>query len=522
MAEKTYDLIVVGSGMAGFLLAARIAEKGVNQRNGEPLRVALLERGPYVRGTPKSGYGIQERRRMFTNITREFHENGRYQMQFSPDGPKGRNTFPHSAASIVGGGSLHWRALTRVPLDVDYQSWSEVHGLKDWTQEDFRDAAAEIMQMFNIHTRKDELLNRGDLLFRDAGKALGFQVEPSMVAKRNCVYCWGCEGTNFCKYDSRLGSFIAYLPILEKHKVDVIADAEAQKIVIENRRATGVIYNQKGTEYRVSAPKILVSCGNFGTPLLLMRSGYGSREVLGSRTLVENPNVGRNIDGRPGPLTLTGIFPEPITDGRFTDGGFYIVYDTQSDKVLERVKFRWDSPTLGDPSILAVHPLAPAFGREHKEFMRNISNHEVRTRGKDLLTSRGSMLMRIVRPREVFGAEDDRGAWSYDINHPSLQRLFRIGREIGREIFRKMGATEVVEGREPLGTSFNSNTGSCRAGTDRSTSVVNSYFESHDVENLLICDASVTPRGATIGYGAPTATVAAFACRRIVARHFSR
>jgi choline dehydrogenase-like flavoprotein len=51
---------------------------------------------------------------------------------------------------------------------------------------------------------------------------------------------------------------------------------------------------------------------------------------------------------------------------------------------------------------------------------------------------------------------------------------------------------------------------------------VNAFFESHDVENLLICDASVTPRGTTIGYGAPTATVASFAYRRIVARHFSR
>ena len=48
MADKTYDLIIVGSGMAGFLLAARIAEKGVNPRNGEPLQVALVERGPYL------------------------------------------------------------------------------------------------------------------------------------------------------------------------------------------------------------------------------------------------------------------------------------------------------------------------------------------------------------------------------------------------------------------------------------------------------------------------------------------
>ena len=55
MADKNYDLIIVGSGMAGFLLAARIAEKGVNPRNGEPLHVALVERGPYLPGTREHG-----------------------------------------------------------------------------------------------------------------------------------------------------------------------------------------------------------------------------------------------------------------------------------------------------------------------------------------------------------------------------------------------------------------------------------------------------------------------------------
>ncbi|MCH8818905.1 MAG: hypothetical protein IIB03_01120 [Acidobacteria bacterium] len=69
MADENYDVIIVGSGMAGFLVAARIAEKGVNPRNGEPLNLALVERGPYLPGTPRPGYGVPLRRRLFTNIT---------------------------------------------------------------------------------------------------------------------------------------------------------------------------------------------------------------------------------------------------------------------------------------------------------------------------------------------------------------------------------------------------------------------------------------------------------------------
>jgi len=522
MADKNYDLIIVGSGMAGFLLAARIAEKGVNPRNGEPLHVALVERGPYLPGTPRPGYGVPERRQLFTNITSEFHENGRYQMQYYPDGPGGPNTYPHSAGCVVGGGSLHWRAMTRVPREMDYRAWSEIHDLKDWTPANFKEAADEVVEMFNIHSRPDQLLTRGDLLYRDTAKSLGFNVVDSQVAKKNCLYCWGCEGSNFCKYDSRRGSFVAYLHLVEKHNVEIIANAEVQKIDIENRRATGVIYEQGGTQQRIQAPKIIVSCGNFGTPLVLMRSGYGPRELLGSSTLVENPNVGRNIDGRPGPLVLTGTFPEPMNTGDYVDGGFYVLHDTRQDRMMERFQLRYENEVLGDPNRLALNALAPEFGREHKEFMRGICNTEVRSPAKDLLTSRGRILIRLVRPTQVYGSTDQRGTWSYDDRHPSLVPLFQEAREVGHELLRKMGATEIQETRTPFGTSFNSNTGSCRAGSDPRTSVINPYFESHDVENLLICDASATPMGASIGYGAPTATVASFAYRRIVERHFSR
>jgi choline dehydrogenase-like flavoprotein len=51
---------------------------------------------------------------------------------------------------------------------------------------------------------------------------------------------------------------------------------------------------------------------------------------------------------------------------------------------------------------------------------------------------------------------------------------------------------------------------------------VNPHFESHDIDGLFICDASVVPRSATQGYAGTVATVAAFASRRIVERHFKR
>ena len=50
---ETFDVIVVGAGTAGTILASRIAENGVNPGTGDRLKVGLFEGGPYyLKGGP--------------------------------------------------------------------------------------------------------------------------------------------------------------------------------------------------------------------------------------------------------------------------------------------------------------------------------------------------------------------------------------------------------------------------------------------------------------------------------------
>lgn len=84
-----------------------------------------------------------------------------------------------------------------------------------------------------------------------------------------------------------------------------------------------------------------------------------------------------------------------------------------------------------------------------------------------------------------------------------------------------MGARRIQE-RNPRNFRARSSAGVCRAGVGPKESVVNPHFESHDVENLFVCDGSVLPRVCLGTKFVPVCCVAAFAARRLIANHFTR
>ena len=94
--------------------------------------------------------------------------------------------------------------------------------------------------------------------------------------------------------------------------------------------------------------------------------------------------------------------------------------------------------------------------------------------------------------------------------------------DLSKNILTEMGAEDIDIRpiRNVTNNSLAHCAGTCRAGIDPDNSVINPYFESHDIENLFICDASAAPRQQQ--YGAmPTAAIASYAWRQIVDRHFS-
>ena len=503
MQDKRYDLAIVGAGFSGPILAAKIAERGVKPGNGEPLAIALIDAGPYYKGAARPGYGSARRRQMFTNLEGRHQETHLWNKD-------------RSLAKIVGGSSLHWAAYAFLPTPADYLHWQQETGV-DWTESNLRPAVDEIRREFNVHTYPEDIDTPGNKLFFDVASRLGYTPKRTEVARRNCIFCGFCISLMMCKYESRASTLWTYIPRAERAGVEILADTYVEKILIEATGgrgiARGLVCRTGGSNYQISADKILVCGGYMNTPLLLMRSGYGPGEWGGNPIILENPNVGKHIDGHPFGPSISALFDEPLGDGEVGSlVGCHLIDDSQED-AEGRLLFLANFGANGLPSQDALHPMAPPYGREHKKFMKE----------KGILRT-GSVRLSVTKPSGRWSINPE-GKMLYSGDHTLTLRRFREGTAKAQEILRRMGARSITS---PPALKITPQTrgehkvGSCRAGLDPETSVVNPYFESHDVENLLICDGSVIPRVPSGPSGTPQASITVFAADRIIERHFSR
>lgn len=113
------------------------------------------------------------------------------------------------------------------------------------------------------------------------------------------------EGVGFFQLTSRNGwrcsAAVAYLnPVKKRPNLQIITHAQVDKVVIKDKRATGVVYTDRsGTQHTVTANReIVLSGGAINSPQLLMLSGIGEAEQLGEHgiTVVQDlQGVGKNM-----------------------------------------------------------------------------------------------------------------------------------------------------------------------------------------------------------------------------------
>ena len=95
----------------------------------------------------------------------------------------------------------------------------------------------------------------------------------------------------FQKNGRRWSCADAYLrPAMKRDNLEVITHAQVQRLELDGRRATGVVYKRKGRERVARAGReVILSAGAFNSPQILMLSGIGPRRAPPGRRRADRP-----------------------------------------------------------------------------------------------------------------------------------------------------------------------------------------------------------------------------------------
>lgn len=122
-----------------------------------------------------------------------------------------------------------------------------------------------------------------------------------------------------------------------KSHITIMSSTHAKHLILENKTATGVVvFGQDGKGIHSEVKKeVIVSCGVFETPKLLILSGIGPKEQLEAHKIelvVVSPNVGQNLLDHPVMPHVFKMKPGYGLDDQLSSRGPYVRH---CDRILQ-------------------------------------------------------------------------------------------------------------------------------------------------------------------------------------------
>lgn len=462
------DVCIIGSGSAGSVMAMEMAEAG--------LEVIVLEEGGHYAGADLN----QDERDMLAAL---------YRQRYTKD----LNIALTQAVCLGGGPLINMADCVRTP-DPVLAMWTKKLGIPDISPERMRPYFEKAETILKAEKIRPDQLNPNNLIVKTGSDRLGYTGDRFINNRVDCLGCGFC--LLGCTYDRKQSTVLNYLPralaagatVYVRTRVDSIEQKDGVA-----RTVVGVVLDPKtGAErapIEVTASVIMLAANTINSPQILLASGIGSTSGLLGTNLMLQPHT-----------MVSAFFDSELKSYRGIPQSYACTRFEQIDEDRGLSGFRIEG---GFTMPGQVSTIMPGFGNDLKLLMTRYSSMA------------NVMVLVYDEPAgEVSLNRHGSPVINYRLSDETKVQMMTAMKEAAR-IFFAAGAKQVMFTYEtptiidnPSGVSIvdergiDPNTltlmsfhmqGTCRMGVDPKTSVVDPYLESHDVDNLFIVDASVTP-----------------------------
>jgi choline dehydrogenase-like flavoprotein len=463
------DVVVVGSGAGGGVVAGTLAQQG--------MKVVVVEAAGYFNESDFAQTELKAYQEMY--------------WRGGPTPTADGNVSLQAGTTLGGGTTINWTNCLRTPGWVR-EEWAREFGLEGVDGPDFDRHLDAVLARLGATDRASDL-NGPQQRLKEGCERLGWSFET--VIRNVDLERYSPDTAGYIGFGDQSGAKLStertWLRDAAEHDAEVLVRTRAQVVLVDRGRAAGVrCVTEAGAAVTVRAPRVVVACGALESPALLLRSGIGG------------PAVGHYLRLHPS-LALFGSYatdqqawwgaPHAGLSHEFADvrdGHGFLIEGVQYTTGLSGSAVPWTS------------------GERHKEIMAGFA--------------RGASFIALTRDHghgRVAVDEQGEAQPFYSVVDPLDADHLRLGIEKIARLHHAAGAQEIFllaaalpqwrmgddldafierAQRQPLmagGVKLFSahQMGSCRMGTDPGTSVATPEGEVHDTPGVWIGDGSAFP-----------------------------